>query len=434
AMSRPRPQGTSQPPSKRAKLSQEPPKAGLEGLVNGTHGKKPQFSAKTNGVHSTRQDRADESRTVMAVGDSSRQGFVAVEDVAGEEIVMISSGEEDSDDDSSDSDKEEEQNDAGAGAQVEDDADAPATIQLENGGVDSATEPTFGELLRAHAPDVIDVQASYIDPHADFSAVTALPAERRLSVPTGASLGTVLTQALKTNDRQLLESCFRFNELDSVRNTVERLPSKLVATLLQKLAERLHKRPGRAGHLMVWVQWVIIAHGAYLAGQPKVVKQLTELNRVLKQRASGLQPLLSLKGRLDMLKAQVTLREDIQTRAAMVDEDDEPVIYVEPREEEAQKQPMTRKDLIIENHDNTNSSGDEMPTTMNDISDSEVDSQDSEDLVDDEAEETDDDSGDDVSGSESEVESDMELGDADDISESEEESMSTARPKVLRRN
>ncbi|KAF2497417.1 NUC189-domain-containing protein [Lophium mytilinum] len=432
-MSRPRPQGTSQPPSKRAKLSQEPPSSGLEGLVNGTHGKKPQFSAKTNGVHSVRQDRADESRTVMAVGDGGRHGDDAMEDVVREEIV-ISSGEENSDDDSSDGDEEEEQDDTGAGAQVGAEEDAPTTKNLENDDVDAATEPTFGELLRAHAPDVIDVQASYIDPHADFNAVATLPAERHLSAPSGASLGTVLTQALKTNDRYLLESCFRFNELDSVRNTVERLPSNLVANLLQKLAERLHKRPGRAGHLMVWVQWVIIAHGAYLAGQPKVVKQLTDLNRVLKQRASGLQPLLSLKGRLDMLKAQVSLREDIQSRAAMVDEDDEPVIYVESREEEAQKQPVTRKDLILEQLDNINSSGDEMPTTMNDVSDSEADSQDSEDLIDDEAEETDDDSGDDVSGSESEIESDVELGDSEDISGSEEESMRTARPKALRRN
>jgi U3 small nucleolar RNA-associated protein 5 len=411
-------------------LSKDTPKSGLEALVNGTLGRKPQFSAKTNGVHVVRQDWTDESRAVVAAGDGGRHGDVAMEDAVREEdVISISSREEESEDSSDDEEEKAKENATGAGAQED---VAHDDLPLTNGVVAPADGPTFGELLQAHAPDEVDVDASYSDSHDDFNTVTTL----RLSAPSAGSLGIVLAEALKTNDRRRLDECFSINELDSIRTTVERLPSHLVAKLLQKLAERLHKRPGRGGQVMVWMQWSLIAHGAYLAAQPEVVKQLTDLSRILRQRSSGLQPLLSLKGRLDMLKSQVALREGIQNRAVMEDKDD-PVIYVESEDEDSEQQPSKRKGLSIKNIEDTESSGDEMPTTMNGISEeegSEADSEDSEDLIDDEAEETDADSGDDLS--ESERESSIELGDADDISESEEEdSVPTKRStKGSRRN
>ena len=248
-------------------------------------------------------------------------------------------------------------------------------------------------------------------------------------------MGTVLTQALRTNDHELLESCFRVNDVDTVYATIERLPSPLVGTLLNKLAERLHKRPGRPGMLMVWVQWSLSAHGGYLATQSQLVKQLATLNKVLKERASGLQPLLSLKGRLDMLHTQLELRRRNQRRAAN-DEMDEAVIYVEGDEDpssdedeaEDDETPIvdSRKRLRQDSDEDAESSVDEMPTTMEMDEDADEGSEDSEDLIDDEAEETEDDEGDE----ESEPMSDD--FDGEDVPDSEEESKPARRSTVGR--
>ncbi|TPR03906.1 Pyridoxal-dependent decarboxylase conserved domain family protein [Aspergillus niger] len=149
-------------------------------------------------------------------------------------------------------------------------------------------------------------------------------------IPTGVSLSTVLTQSLKTNDNAMLESCFHTGELSIIRSTIQRLDSSLAATLLQKLAERLSTRPGRYGHLLVWVQWTCVAHGGALAGKPELLKRMSTLFKVMEQRSSSLPSLLLLKGKLDMLDAQLGLRRSIRGgEEAMESEDEENIIYAE---------------------------------------------------------------------------------------------------------
>jgi U3 small nucleolar RNA-associated protein 5 len=221
----------------------------------------------------------------------------------------------------------------------------------------------------------------------------------------------------------------------SIYATVERLPSPLVGSLLQRLAERLHKKPGRAGMLMVWVQWSLAAHGGYLASQPQLVKQLSALNKVLKERASGLQPLLSLKGRLDMLQAQLDLRRRNQRRAAN-DDEEEAVIYVEGEDDYVSSAEGSvagdapsgaQKRLRDDFEDDDESSVDQMPTTMEVDEESDEGSEDSDNLLDDEAEETDIDTGDDMSEPMSDG-----LEDGDEESESEEESKPARRSTAAR--
>ena len=199
-------------------------------------------------------------------------------------------------------------------------------------------EPSFGDMLQARHPEPIDVQASFADPMAERSALLRVPRSQALVAPSAGSLTTVLTQALRTNDRDLLESCFQVTDLSSIRSTIQRLQPQLVSSLLQRLAERIYKRPGRTGTLMVWVQWSMVAHGGYLATQPDIMRKLKSLAQVAHERAQGLQPLLHLKGKLDMLHAQLELRRGVQaaSRAAHAeDEDDEEgVTYIEGRDDE----------------------------------------------------------------------------------------------------
>jgi U3 small nucleolar RNA-associated protein 5 len=129
-------------------------------------------------------------------------------------------------------------------------------------------------------------------------------------------------------------------------------------------------------------------------------------------------PLMSLKGRLDMLQAQLDLRKRNQQRA------DDEVIYIEGEhdyvssDEEADQvdaTPRATQKRLRQDEDEDDSSNDEMTYNV-EVNEDEEGSEDSddEDLIDDEAEETD---NDELSDPESE---DLELN-GEGVSESEEE-------------
>lgn len=304
-----------------------------------------------NGVKDIGRSHVDESHAVVVNGGDRVEKFSAADE---REVIDISSGEEESESEDGSMAEEVAAESAAGDEDVQmqegndEDEDTvenpirnepsrvegPATEVGNVAVLDEPEEPSFGDLIRVNAPEPIDVQATFRDPHEQ--AVAPIH-EGAANLPSGMSLGTVLAQSLRTNDVNLLETCFHVKSLPMVRATIERLDSALAAALLQKLAERLHSRPGRAGSLMVWIQWTLVAHGGYIANQPEVMKQLASLYRVVQERANGLQPLLALKGKLDMLEAQMNLRKRLQARSkarhGIDEEDDERVVYVEGQEE-----------------------------------------------------------------------------------------------------
>jgi U3 small nucleolar RNA-associated protein 5 len=287
--------------------------------------------------------RIDETRTAVSTADSTHPSVKGTQ-----ETIEISSD--------SSSDYELEENDA---SDVEDDGkdtnqkkttslpengvngDTEMAEAAEEGNDDEEAEPTFGDLVRGNT--TVDVAASLQESQQKASATssTALTKpSRAIAPPTLSSLGTVLNQALKTNDKELLESCLTTTDLPTIRATISRMDSSLAGDLLFNLASRMHRRPGRANSLMTWVQWTLVSHGGALAGRADLVERLSELNRVLEERSRGLQSLLTLKGKLDMLDSQMQLRRENRARRREEEEEDkeeedeeEGVIYVEGEED-----------------------------------------------------------------------------------------------------
>jgi len=319
--------------------------------------------------------------------------------------------------------------------------------------VDDPAGPSFGDLLQAAHPETIDVQAAFTARDQEKALVPTDNA-RNLQAPSATSLGTVLTQALRTNDKELLESCLQTKDLASIRSTIQRLQSPLVATLLQRLAERLHKRPGRAGPLMVWVQWSLVAHGGYLASQPQVTKQLKALHQVVRERANSLHSLMSLKGKLDMLSAQIELRRSMQAqRSAQYEseDDEERVVYVEGEEDESSEEMSDEEEAVVRQQskrkparkakqidvgaaESQDEDGEDDVAMINGIDDDAEESDDGEDedgdgmgFIDDEADVTSDDENDSTEDGESADE--LEDEEDDDASESEEEAAPPAKRK-----
>ena len=288
-----------------------PAQSGLGFLVDEDARNGRKLEAKlTNGVPSSRTTRVDESHVVVAPESAEVNEVGNSQDNA----IGISSSEEDSEDSEDEGEDEDEEpikeKALSNGHLMEDDdgeeSEAEAAASAEDIDIaereaageenDEPEEPSFGDMLQARHPDPVDVQASFPDPMADRQALMRTTGDDGLTAPSGTSLTTVLTQALKTNDKDLLESCFHTKDLQSIRSTIHRLQSQHVATLLQRLAERIYKRPGRTGTLITWVQWSLIAHGGYLASQPDVMKKLKSLSQVIRERGERAAAVVTSKG------------------------------------------------------------------------------------------------------------------------------------------
>ena len=295
-------------------------------------------SVSTNKAKNAGENQVDESRAVV------EQGNMAEDDVEMQDTKEDAASVDDSEEDDSDDDHEPKKSNEKKDSRKKKDTESDVEMQnapesdAENEGEEEENEtgePSFGELMRANASEEIDVEAELDDDAAMGALVPGKPNAAVQQIPTGVSLSTVLTQSLKTNDTGMLESCFHTGDLSIIRTTIQRLDSSLAATLLQRLAERLSSRPGRYGHLLVWVQWTCVAHGGALAGKPELLKRMTTLFKVMDQRSSSLSSLLLLKGKLDMLDAQLGLRQSIRSNAeGMESEDEDNVIYVEGQEDD----------------------------------------------------------------------------------------------------
>lgn len=340
-------------------------------------------SVTTNGVKSAGETRVDESRMNV------EQGNLVDDDVEMEDSrpdASDSDSEEESDDEDNKKSKVSNEKKTKPAKQVAANEDvemqnAPDSEEEEE--EEEGAEPSFGELLRANAGQEVDVEAELDDDVLLGALVPGKPQAAVQQIPTGVSLATVLTQSLKTNDNGMLESCFHTGDTSIIRTTIQRLDSSLAATLLQKLAERLASRPGRYGHLLVWVQWTCVAHGGALAGHPDLLKRMTSLYKVMDQRSASLPSLLLLKGKLDMLDAQLGLRQSIRSGDEGMDsEDEDNVIYVEGQDdlEDSETEAKTPRKSIRDQ------AYDEDESMMNGVDESEDDEDDGSDDEDDDEE------------------------------------------------
>lgn len=272
-------------------------KAKSLGLGSGTAGNAVQM----NGAKDMGKSHVDQSRAVIVSGvDTQDMGMMDAADASD------NAAEEDSDN----------------GNESEDETAKQIT-----------EEPSFSDKFQA-----LEVSAANDNSATNVSKLLATPAAGKKALrPFSGSLTTVLTQALKTDDAQLLESCLLTTDSKSILNTIRRLDSTYAVTLIEKLSERIARRPGRAATLGVWVRWTIVAHGGYLLSLPNLMMTLAGLHSTLATRAGALPKLLQLQGRLDMLNAQLELRNSLrrgmgETGIDLADEEEqieEGVLYIE---------------------------------------------------------------------------------------------------------
>lgn len=84
------------------------------------------------------------------------------------------------------------------------------------------------------------------------------------------SVTVLLSQALRSNDHQLLEKCFAMSNDKVVKSTVRQLAPADAARLLQVAVQRLQSSPHRGKQIAAWVRALLLYHTAYLISAPGV--------------------------------------------------------------------------------------------------------------------------------------------------------------------
>ncbi|GAQ91423.1 U3 small nucleolar RNA-associated protein 5 [Klebsormidium nitens] len=130
------------------------------------------------------------------------------------------------------------------------------------------------------------------------------------SAPRAHSLQVLLTQALASQDGQLLEKCLAVGDEKVIGNTVRRLRASDAAALLASLTAKLQARPSRGMTLLPWIRAALLQHAGTLMAAPGAQPSLLALHQLIDARLAVFPPLLALSGRLDLMMAQVAAFSD----------------------------------------------------------------------------------------------------------------------------
>jgi len=115
------------------------------------------------------------------------------------------------------------------------------------------------------------------------------------------SLAVLLTQALRSNDRALLERCLATSNPRIITNTVRRIVPMDAALFLKAAVDRVLSRPARALQLAPWIRAVLHYHTGYIMTAPGVQAPLAALYQAIDGRVSLYQQLLKVYGRLGLI-------------------------------------------------------------------------------------------------------------------------------------
>lgn len=186
-----------------------------------------------------------------------------------------------------------------AAAAAAGDADAAAGLEDEDEDMD-AGEATLGQRVAELEQQQLAGAVGTQQQQKQQQAATALPPG-----PVKAdSLSVLLTQALRSSDRALLEQCLGVSNERVIANSVKRLLPLDAALLLRAAVERLQSKPARGQQMAAWIHAVLLHHTAYLMAAPGAAPVMSSLYQIIESRLAMQRQLLSLAGRLELLLAQ----------------------------------------------------------------------------------------------------------------------------------
>lgn len=144
----------------------------------------------------------------------------------------------------------------------------------------------------------------------------------------GESIVHLLTQGLRSNDKNLLESALFVKDDRTIDNTVSRLPIQSIVLLIRKLIRLSQDRTLVSSVSVRWLSAVLRIHASMLLANPDVLETFLPLENVLNMRLNNFEQLGLLEFKLKSLVDRINFdkRDKIKEQDALLvynDSDDE---------------------------------------------------------------------------------------------------------------
>ncbi|CUM45567.1 unnamed protein product [Debaryomyces fabryi] len=130
----------------------------------------------------------------------------------------------------------------------------------------------------------------------------------------------------KKTDEKVIKLCSSNNDDDNIKETIKLFStsessSDLITKLFEIISKEVASQPSKNSALSIWLKWLLLVHGGSIAKQPEQYDNLKTLQAGLTEGMKLMPRLLGLQGRLQLLKSQTQLRNNLNNMN--IESDDE---------------------------------------------------------------------------------------------------------------
>lgn len=136
----------------------------------------------------------------------------------------------------------------------------------------------------------------------------------------------LLNVSKKTTEEKVISLCSSNNDNDNIKETIKLFStsessSALITKLFEIISKEVASQPSKNSALSVWLKWLLLVHGGFIAKLPDQHDNLKTLQTGLTEGMKLMPRLLGLQGRLQLLKSQTQLRDNLNNMN--IESDDE---------------------------------------------------------------------------------------------------------------
>ncbi|KAM3717430.1 WD repeat-containing protein [Dirofilaria immitis] len=124
----------------------------------------------------------------------------------------------------------------------------------------------------------------------------------------GESLAIILSQGLTSSDAEKIDAVLLKSDVQTISATLNDLPVAQIIPLLKEIEYRCRNRRHFESCWMRWLQYILYKHMAYLCTITTLKEDLSSLFSWFSKRASNMNELLQVSGKLSLINEQINRR------------------------------------------------------------------------------------------------------------------------------
>ncbi|XP_047139220.1 WD repeat-containing protein 43 isoform X1 [Hydra vulgaris] len=155
------------------------------------------------------------------------------------------------------------------------------------------------------------------------------------NIPSAGSFSQMLIQAIHSSDEVLLNEILFKTFPDTVlRNTIRRVPVKLIGPLIINIVDKLQQNPNRSKILVSWLRVIMGVHLTHVMTNESISTALATLYNLLKVQQEVHPLLLNIQGKIDLLISHAVNKRSLVEE--IEDVNDNPIVFNDDSDDEAE--------------------------------------------------------------------------------------------------